>query len=128
MSVIKIVRISLMNLHEYQSRNLLKDYSIAFPMGDIGESPEEIYNIAKSYDGSVVVKAQIHSGGRGKAGGVKLCNSPEEAKEFAKGILGKNIITTQTDSDGVIVEKLLVTELTDIDREFYLSITIDPDF
>ena len=75
-------------------------------------------------DGSVVVKAQIHSGGRGKAGGVKLCNSPEEAKEFAKGILGKNIITSQTDSDGVIVEKLLVTELTDIDREFYLSITI----
>ena len=128
MSVIKIVRISLMNLHEYQSRNLLKDYSIVFPMGDIGESPEEIYNIAKSYDGTVVVKAQIHSGGRGKAGGVKLCNSPEEAKEFAKGILGKNIITSQTDSDGVIVEKLLVTELTDIDREFYLSITIDPDF
>ena len=104
-----------MNLHEYQSRNLLKDYSIVFPMGDIGESPEEIYNIAKSYDGSVVIKAQIHSGGRGKAGGVKLCNSPEEAKEFAKGILGKNIITSQTDSDGVIVEKLLVTELTDID-------------
>ena len=91
MSVIKIVRISLMNLHEYQSRNLLKDYSIVFPMGDIGESPEEIYNIAKSYDGSVVVKAQIHSGGRGKAGGVKLCNSPEEAKEFAKNILGKKI-------------------------------------
>jgi len=128
LSVIKIVRISLMNLHEYQSRNLLKDYSIVFPMGDIGESPEEIYNISKSYDGRVVVKAQIHSGGRGKAGGVKLCNSPEEAKEFAKGILGKNIITSQTDSDGVIVEKLLVTELTDIDREFYLSITIDPDF
>ena len=128
MSVIKIVRISLMNLHEYQSRNLLKDYSIAFPMGDIGQSPEEIYNIAKKYDGRVVVKAQIHSGGRGKAGGVKLCNSPEEAKEFAKNILGKNIITNQTDSDGVIVEKLLVTELTDIDREFYLSITIDPDF
>jgi succinyl-CoA synthetase, beta subunit len=97
-------------------------------MGDIGHSSEEIYNIAKKYDGRVVVKAQIHSGGRGKAGGVKLCNSPEEAKEFAKNILGKNIITNQTDSDGVIVEKLLVTELTDIDREFYLSITIDPDF
>ena len=75
-------------------------------MGDVGESPEEIYNIAKSYDGSVVVKAQIHSGGRGKAGGVKLCNSPEEAKEFAKGIfvtpIGLIRSARDLDKDGII--------------------------
>ena len=128
MSVIKIVRISLMNLHEYQSRNLLNHYNVLFPLGKVGSSPEEIYDISEEFFGKVVVKAQIHSGGRGKAGGVKLCNTSEEAKVFAKQILGRKIVTNQTDSDGVIVVKLLVTEITDIQKEFYLSIIIDPDF
>lgn len=116
-----------MNLHEYQSRDLLSNYNINFPAGNLGTDPDEIYEIAKKFQGQVVVKAQIHSGGRGKAGGVKLCKSPEEAKTFAKGILGKKIVTDQTDSEGVIVEKLLVTELTNIKKELYLSIIIDPD-
>ena len=116
-----------MNLHEYQSRDLLSKYNIKFPAGNLGTDPDEIYEIAKKFQGQVVVKAQIHSGGRGKAGGVKLCKSPEEAKTFAKGILGKKIVTDQTDSEGVIVEKLLVTELTNIKKELYLSIIIDPD-
>ena len=106
-----------MNLHEYQSRDLLSKYNIKFPAGNLGTDPDEIYEIAKKFQGQVVVKAQIHSGGRGKAGGVKLCNSPEEAKTFAKGILGKKIVTDQTDSEGVIVEKLLVTELTNIKKD-----------
>ena len=117
-----------MNLHEYQSRNLLNHYNVLFPSGKVGSSPEEIYDISEEFFGKVVVKAQIHSGGRGKAGGVKLCNTSEEAKVFAKQILGRKIVTNQTDSDGVIVEKLLVTEITDIQKEFYLSIIIDPDF
>ena len=116
-----------MNLHEYQSRDLLSKYNIKIPSGNLGTDPDEIYEISKKIQGQVVVKAQIHSGGRGKAGGVKLCNSPEEAKTFAKGILGKKIVTEQTDSEGVIVEKLLVTELTNIKKELYLSIIIDPD-
>ncbi len=69
-----------MNLHEYQSRDLLSKYNIKFPEGNLGTDPDEIYEISKKIQGQVVVKAQIHSGGRGKAGGVKLCNSPEEAK------------------------------------------------
>jgi succinyl-CoA synthetase beta subunit len=117
-----------MNLHEYQARDLLKKYNINFPVGEIGITPQEIFDISKKLGGEVVVKAQIHSGGRGKAGGVKLCSNPIEAKNFANNILGKKIVTNQTDSEGVIVEKLLVTKKTIISREIYLSIVIDPDF
>lgn len=116
-----------MNLHEYQSRDLLGQYNINFPKGEVGSSSNEIYEIVKKFNCEVVVKAQIHSGGRGKAGGVKLCKTPEEAKGFADDLIGKKIVTNQTDSDGVIVEKLLVTELTNITKEIYLSIIIDPD-
>ncbi len=116
-----------MNLHEYQSRDLLSQYSINFPKGEVGSSPNEIYEIVKKFNSEVVVKAQIHSGGRGKAGGVKLCKTANDAQKFASEIIGKRIITDQTDSGGVIVEKLLVTELTNIKKEIYLSIIIDPD-
>ena len=117
-----------MNLHEYQARDLLKKYNINFPKGEIGSTPQEIFDISKKFGGEVVAKAQIHSGGRGKAGGVKLCSNPTEAKNFANSILGKKIITSQTDSEGVIVEKVLITNKTIISREIYLSIVIDPDF
>ncbi len=117
-----------MNLHEYQSRDLLSQYNVNFPKGEVGSSPDEIYEIVKRFNCEVVVKVQIHSGGRGKAGGVKLCKTPEEAKIFADEMIGKRIVTDQTDSEGVIVEKLLVTELTNISKEIYLSIIIDPDF
>ncbi len=117
-----------MNLHEYQSRDLLSQYNVNFPKGEVGSSPDEIYEIVKRFNCEVVVKVQIHSGGRGKAGGVKLCKTPEEAKFFADEMIGKRIVTDQTDSEGVIVEKLLVTELTNISKEIYLSIIIDPDF
>ncbi|NCG35429.1 MAG: ADP-forming succinate--CoA ligase subunit beta [Dehalococcoidales bacterium] len=117
-----------MNLHEYQARDLLKKYNINFPTGEIGSTPQEIFDISKKFGGEVVAKAQIHSGGRGKAGGVKLCSTPSEAKNFANSILGKKIVTSQTDSEGVIVEKILITNTTIISREIYLSIVIDPDF
>jgi succinyl-CoA synthetase beta subunit len=117
-----------MNLHEYQARDLLKNYNINFPIGEVGSTPQEVFDIAKKFGGDVVVKAQIHSGGRGKAGGVKLCPTAIDAKNFASTILGRKLVTNQTDSEGVIVEKLLVTEKTNISREIYLSIVIDPDF
>ena len=104
-----------MNIHEHQAKQILKKYGAAVPEGIFGLTVDELVEKAKSLKtDKYVLKAQIHSGGRGKAGGVKLCNSPEEAKTFAKGILGKKIVTDQTDSEGVIVEKLLVTELTNI--------------
>ena len=116
-----------MNIHEYQARNLLEKHNIKFPKGKVGSTPEEIYNIAKSFGGKVVVKAQIHSGGRGKAGGVKICNSASEAKEFSKKIINTRLITNQTGPEGYLVEKMFVTEITDIKKELYLSLLIDPD-
>ena len=116
-----------MNIHEYQARNLLEKHNIKFPKGKVGSTPEEIYNIAKSFGGKVVVKAQIHSGGRGKAGGVKICNSASEAKEFSKKIINTSLITNQTGPEGYLVEKMFVTEITDIKKELYLSLLIDPD-
>jgi len=71
-----------MNLHEYQSRDLLSKYNVNFPKGEVGSTSQEIYEIVKRFKCEVVVKAQIHSGGRGKAGGVKLCKTPEDAKKF----------------------------------------------
>jgi len=116
-----------LNIHEYQARNLLEKHNIKFPKGKVGSTPEEIYNIAKSFGGKVVVKAQIHSGGRGKAGGVKICNSASEAKEFSKKIINTRLITNQTGPEGYLVEKMFVTEITDIKKELYLSLLIDPD-
>ena len=116
-----------MNIHEYQARNLLEKQNIKFPKGKVGSTPKEIYNIAKSFGGKVVVKAQIHSGGRGKAGGVKICNSASEAEEFSKKIIKTRLITNQTGPEGYLVEKMFVTEITNIKKELYLSLLIDPD-
>tara|TARA_B110000014_G_scaffold209658_1_gene161237 strand:- start:2374 stop:3540 length:1167 start_codon:yes stop_codon:yes gene_type:complete len=116
-----------LNIHEYQARNLLEKQNIKFPKGKVGSTPKEIYNIAKSFGGKVVVKAQIHSGGRGKAGGVKICNSASEAEEFSKKIIKTRLITNQTGPEGYLVEKMFVTEITNIKKELYLSLLIDPD-
>ena len=90
-----------MNIHEYQARSLLEKHNIKFPKGKVGSTPKEIYDIAKSFGGKVVVKAQIHSGGRGKAGGVKICNSANEAEEFSKKIIKTRLITNQTGPEAV---------------------------
>ncbi|KGD62713.1 succinyl-CoA synthetase subunit beta [Alcanivorax jadensis T9] len=115
-----------MNLHEYQSKQLFADYGLPVSTGFACDTPEEVAAKTKEIGGEKwVVKAQVHAGGRGKAGGVKLVNSPEEAAEFAKKWLGKNLVTFQTDEHGQPVSKILVETCTDIAKELYLSAVFD---
>ncbi|MBL4569801.1 MAG: ADP-forming succinate--CoA ligase subunit beta [Alcanivorax sp.] len=115
-----------MNLHEYQSKQLFADYGLPVSTGFACDTPEEVAAKTKEIGGEKwVVKAQVHAGGRGKAGGVKLVNSPEEAAEFAKKWLGKNLVTFQTDEHGQPVSKILVETCTDIATELYLGAVVD---
>jgi succinyl-CoA synthetase beta subunit len=115
-----------MKIHEYQGKELLKKFGVAVPRGEVARSSEEAYQAAKSLGTDVVVvKAQIHAGGRGKGGGVKLAKSPDEAKEIATHMLGMNLITHQTGPEGREVRVLLIEEGLPIDREFYLGVVLD---
>ena len=115
-----------MNLHEYQSKQLFADYGLPVSTGFACDTPEEVAAKTKEIGGDKwVVKAQVHAGGRGKAGGVKLVSSPEEAAEFAKQWLGKNLVTFQTDEHGQPVSKILVETCTDIASELYLGAVVD---
>jgi len=115
-----------MKIHEYQGKSLLKEYGVPVPRGIVARTPEEAEAAAKELGTDVVVvKAQIHAGGRGKGGGVKLAKSPAEAKEIASQILGMELITHQTGPEGQEVKTLLIEEGLPIDREFYLGITLD---
>ncbi len=115
-----------MNIHEYQSKEVLKKFNVVVPRGGVAFSADEAYSIARELGtAKVVVKAQIHAGGRGKGGGVKLADSSEEAKKIASEILGMNLVTHQTGSEGKIVRRLLVEEGMDIEREFYLGVVLD---
>ena len=115
-----------MKIHEYQGKALLKDYGVPVPRGIVARTPEEAEAAAKELGTDiVVVKAQIHAGGRGKGGGVKLAKSPAEAKQIASEILGMMLVTHQTGPEGREVKTLLIEEGLPIDREFYLGITLD---
>jgi succinyl-CoA synthetase beta subunit len=115
-----------MKIHEYQGKELLKKYGVAVPRGLVARSPEEAYQAAKELGTDVVVvKAQIHAGGRGKGGGVKLAKSPDEAREIARQMLGMKLVTHQTGPEGREVRVLLVEEGLPIDKEFYLGIVLD---
>src|ERR671928_82443 len=115
-----------MKIHEYQAKELLRKYGVAVPRGIVARSPEEAYHAAKELGTDVVVvKAQIHAGGRGKGGGVKLARSPEEARELARALLGMKLITHQTGPEGREVRVLLIEEGLPIDKEFYLGIVLD---
>jgi succinyl-CoA synthetase beta subunit len=115
-----------MKIHEYQGKELLKKFGVAVPRGLVARSPEEAYHAAKELGADlVVVKAQIHAGGRGKGGGVKLARSADEAREIARHMLGMKLVTHQTGPDGREVRVLLVEEGLPIDREFYLGIVLD---
>ena len=115
-----------MNLHEYQSKKLFADYAIPVPKGIAAHSPAEAARAAKELGGDLwVVKAQVHAGGRGKAGGVKLVRSIEEAEQVAKSMLGSQIVTHQTTADGLPVNMVLVECGTEIARELYLSLLVD---
>lgn len=115
-----------MKIHEYQGKELLKNYGVSVPRGIVARTPHEAEDAAKELGTDiVVVKAQIHAGGRGKGGGVKIAKSPAEAAELAKQILGMQLITHQTGPEGREVKTLLIEEGLPIDREFYLGITLD---
>jgi succinyl-CoA synthetase beta subunit len=114
-----------MKVHEYQAKSLLARYGVAVPRGEVTDSPAEAREIAHRLGGRCVVKAQIHAGGRGKGGGVKLAKDPEEAYSLAKAILGMTLVTPQTGPAGRVVRKVLIEEALDIDRELYLGITLD---
>jgi succinyl-CoA synthetase beta subunit len=107
-----------MNLHEYQAKELFREAGIPVPPGEIATTPSEAEALAAQYGGTVVVKAQVHSGGRGKAGGVKLAKTPEEARTHAAEILGMEI-------KGLTVDKVLVTPAEDIETEAYIGVLID---
>jgi succinyl-CoA synthetase beta subunit len=107
-----------MNLHEYQAKALFRAVGIPVPPGEVATTGDEAETIARGYGGTVVVKAQVHSGGRGKAGGVKLASSPDEARAHAEAILGMEI-------RGLTVEKVLVTPAEDIDTEAYVGVLVD---
>ncbi|HEY7395314.1 MAG TPA: ATP-grasp domain-containing protein, partial [Gemmatimonadaceae bacterium] len=107
-----------MNIHEYQAKAILRTEGVPIPPGEVASTPEEAETIAKQYGGTVVVKAQVHAGGRGKAGGVKLAKSPAEAKDLAAKILALHI-------KGLPVQKVLVTPAADIASEAYVGIILD---
>lgn len=115
-----------MKIHEYQAKELLKGYGVSVPRGIVVKTSEEAEQAARELGTEVVVvKAQIHAGGRGKGGGVKIAKSPEEAKELAAQMLGMKLVTHQTGPQGREVKTLLIEEGLPIDREFYLGITLD---
>ncbi len=116
-----------MNIHEYQAKEILDRFGVPTPKAEVASTPEEAKEIASRIGGRVVVKAQVHAGGRGKVGGVKLVDSPEEAQEVAAGLIGSRLVTNQTGAAGVPVEKVMVAEILDIKEELYLSIVIDGD-
>jgi len=115
-----------MNLHEYQGKELFAKFGLPVSKNRVITSADDAVNACRDIGGNKwVVKAQVHAGGRGKAGGVKLVSTPEEAVEFANHWLGKRLITYQTDSNGQLVNSILVEECTDIAKELYLSAVVD---
>jgi succinyl-CoA synthetase beta subunit len=114
-----------MKVHEYQAKALLEEFGVAVPKGEVTDTPAGARDIASRLGVTVVVKAQVHAGGRGKAGGIKLANDPAGAEAAAKQILGMRLKTPQTPPEGILVRKVLVEEASAIDRELYLSMTLD---
>ncbi len=115
-----------MNLHEYQAKELFKQFGVAVPRGIKATSPQEAVDAAKELGGSIwVVKAQVHAGGRGKAGGVKLARSLEEVEQHASGMLGSTLKTIQTGDVGLPIHSVLIEEGLDIKKELYLSMVVD---
>jgi succinyl-CoA synthetase beta subunit len=114
-----------LKIHEFQAKEILRRYGVATPRGRVTDRPEEAREICEEWGGRCVVKAQIHAGGRGKGGGVKLAHSPAEAEDLARQILGMQLVTPQTGPEGQTVRRVLVEEALDIAHELYLSVTLD---
>ncbi len=114
-----------MKIHEYQAKELFAKFGISVPQGEVAETPEEAFSAAGRIGKKVVVKAQVHAGGRGKGGGVKMASASGEAKTEAEKIIGMNLVTHQTGPEGKLVRKVLVEEAIEIENELYLGMVID---
>jgi succinyl-CoA synthetase beta subunit len=114
-----------MKIHEYQAKAILAQFHVPVPKGEVAFTAEEAEAAARSVGGSVVVKAQIHAGGRGKGGGVKVAKNAVEAAEIARGMIGMKLVTHQTGPEGRIVQRLLIEQTLPIERELYLGIVLD---
>jgi succinyl-CoA synthetase beta subunit len=112
-------------IHEYQAKEILRRYGVATPRGRVTDDPSEARRICEEWGGRCVVKAQIHAGGRGKGGGVKLAASPDDAEALAGEILGMRLVTKQTGPEGQLVRRVLIEEALDIKAEYYLSVLLD---
>src|SRR5690606_2033369 len=117
-----------MNLHEYQSKRIFAEYGIPVPTGFVAATADEAAGMARRLGGPVwVVKAQVHAGGRGKAGGVKVVRDIDAVREAAAGMIGQRLVTKQTGAEGLPIEKVYVESGSAIEREIYLSLTLDRD-
>jgi len=114
-----------MKIHEYQAKQIMSDYGVPIPKGRVVSTPQEARQVAQELGVPVVVKAQIHAGGRGKGGGIKLADTPAQAEEAASQIIGMQLVTHQTGPEGRIVKKVLVEEQIQTERELYLGIVVD---
>ncbi|MEK7796973.1 MAG: ATP-grasp domain-containing protein, partial [Pseudomonadota bacterium] len=115
-----------MNIHEYQAKELLRKYGVPVPPGSLAHSVEQAVAAAEELGGGrFVIKAQIHAGGRGKAGGVKIAHSLEEVSATTDGLIGRRLVTAQTGPEGRLVQRVLVEQAADIAREFYFGLVID---
>src|SRR5213594_3708554 len=117
--------VAAMKIHEYQAKALLREFAVSVPSGDVATTPADAKAVAARLGGRVVVKAQVHAGGRGKAGGIKLADDPAAAERAARQILGMKLKTPQTPPEGIQVRSVLVEEASAVERELYLSITLD---
>ncbi len=114
-----------MQIHEYQAKTLVSSFGIPVPRGGVAFTPTEAKHIAEDLGGKVVIKVQVYAGGRGKAGGIKIANSPKEAEQLTGQLIGTRLVTPQTTKEGVPVHKVLVEKAVDVKRELYLSMVID---
>jgi len=114
-----------MKIHEYQAKQILSKYDVQIPRGEVADNPSRAREIADKIGPRVVLKAQVHAGGRGKGGGIKLAKNPQEAEKIAKEMIGMTLVTPQTGPEGKLVKKILVEEALDIARELYIGIVID---
>jgi succinyl-CoA synthetase beta subunit len=118
-------RKNTMKIHEYQAKQILSKYDVQTPRGEVAETPSKAREIADKIGPKVVLKAQVHAGGRGKGGGIKLAKNPQEAEKIAKEMIGMTLVTPQTGPEGKLVKRILVEEALDIARELYIGIVID---
>jgi len=114
-----------MKVHEYQAKALMSQFGIPVPRGKVACTPAEARAVAKEIGSRVVVKAQVYAGGRGRAGGIKVADTPEEAGEIARRLLGTRLVTHQTGAESVPISRVLVEEASEVDRELYISVLVD---